>query len=305
MHFDLTDLRLFLHVVEAASITHGAGRAHLALASASARIRAMEESLGIALLVRERRGVRPTPAGLALIRHARSVLAQVETLQGELDGYAGGLKGQVRLCANTAAVTEFLPYALAPYLAANPNIDVDLDERSSYEIVQAVAAGFADIGIVSDAVDHAALETLPFRPDRLVLVVARGHRLARRRSVALRDAVAEPFIGLGAGSALGDYLDRHAANLGRKLRFRVRLRGFDAICRLVASGAGVAIMPETVARRHGGRLIQAVALSDVWALRTVLICARSFAALAAPARQLVEQLKSEPAPGRPRHAAPR
>jgi DNA-binding transcriptional LysR family regulator len=292
MHFDLTDLRLFLHVTEAASITHGAERAHLALASASARIRAMEESLGIALLVRERRGVRPTPAGLALIRHARAVLSQVENLRGELDGYAGGLKGQVRLCANTAAVTEFLPDALAPYLAANPNIDLDLEERSSYEIVQAVAAGFADIGIVSDAVDHAALETLPFRPDRLVLVVARGHRLARRRSAALRDVVAEPFIGLGQGSALGDYLDRHVANLGRRLRFRVRLRGFDAICRLVASGAGIAIMPETASRRHRRPDLRVLALSDPWASRTLLLCARSFATLAPPGARLVEKLRA-------------
>ncbi len=144
------------------------------------------------------------------------MLAQIDALQGELGRYAGGLAGQVRVFANTAAVTEFLPEALGPYLAAHPNIDIDLEERSSPEIVQSVAAGFADLGIVSDAVDRAALETLPFRPDHLVLVVPRGHRLARRGSAALRDVASEAFIGLGTGSALGEYLDRHAANLGRQ-----------------------------------------------------------------------------------------
>lgn len=292
MQFDLTDLRLFLHVVEAASITRGAQRANLALASASARIRAMEDSLGLPLLDRLRRGVRPTSAGLALVRRARAVLAQIDVLQSELGRYAGGLAGQVRVFANTAAVTEFLPEALGPYLAAHPNIDVDLEERSSPEIVQAVAAGFADIGIVSDAVDHAALATMPFRSDHLVLIASRGHRLARRRSVALRDVVAEAFIGLGTGSALGEYLDRHAANLGRKLRCRVRLRGFDAISRLVAAGVGIAILPQTAARRHRRADLITLPLSDSWALRSLLLCARDFAALAPPARRLVDALRA-------------
>jgi DNA-binding transcriptional LysR family regulator len=292
MQFDLTDLRLFLHVVEAASITHGADRAHLALASASARIRAMEDSLGLPLLTRGRRGVRPTPAGLARVRQARTVLAQIETLQGELGRYAGGLAGQVRVFANTAAVTEFLPEALGPYLAAHPNIDIDLEERSSPEIVQSVAAGFADLGIVSDAVDRAALETLPFRPDHLVLVVPRGHRLARRGSAALRDVASEAFIGLGTGSALGEYLDRHAANLGRRLRCRVRLRSFDAICGLVGAGVGIAIMPRTAARRHRRPTLKTLSLSDPWASRQLLLCARDFASLAPPAHRLVEVLRA-------------
>lgn len=290
LHFDLTDLRLFLHVAEAASITHGAARSHLALASASARIGAMEAGLGVKLLARNRRGVQPTPAGLALVRHARAVLQQVEQLRDELGRHTGGLHGQVRVFANTAAVTEYLPDLLAPYLTQFPNIDVDLAERSSYEIVQAVAAGFADIGIVSDAVDHAALEVRPFRPDRLVLALPRGHRFARRRSVALREIVAEAFIGLDEGSALDAYLNRHAANLGRRLRCRVRLRSFDAICRMVASGAGLAILPETAARRHRKRDLIIIALDETWAARQLLLCARDFSALAPPARGLVEQL---------------
>src|SRR3546814_3555933 len=155
MRFDLTDLRLFLHVAEAGSITHGADRANMALASASARIRGMEEALGVPLLERGRRGAKPTPAGQALLHHARVVLQQMERMRGELGDYARGLKGHVRLLCNTAALTEFLPEALAGYLAAYPNVDVDLEERLSYEIVQAVAEGLADIGIVADSADPA------------------------------------------------------------------------------------------------------------------------------------------------------
>src|SRR4051794_33414853 len=184
MRFDLTDLRLFLHVVEAESITRGAERAGMSLGSASERIRAMELTGGVPLLARHPRGVRPTPAGQAVAHHARVVLGQLEQMRGELAQYARGLRGHVRVLANTAALAEFLPDAFARFLAAHPAIDVDLEERPSREIVAAVAGGLADVGIVADTVDLGSLERLPFRTDRLVLVVPGGHALAGRAEVA-------------------------------------------------------------------------------------------------------------------------
>ena len=129
MHFDLTDLSLFRHVVEAGSITHGAQRAHLALAAASTRIRHMEQGLGAALLTRSRQGITPTPAGRTLLQHARTILAQTERLREDLGAYAAGQTGQVRLLSNTNALTEFLPEALSSFLASHPNVSVDLEER--------------------------------------------------------------------------------------------------------------------------------------------------------------------------------
>jgi DNA-binding transcriptional LysR family regulator len=293
MRFDFIDLRLFLHIAEAGSITAGAGRAHLALASASGRIRGMEAAMGVPLLERGRRGVQPTPAGRALVHHARLVLQQMERLRGELGQYARGLKGHVRVLSNTAALTEFLPEALARYLAANPNIDVDLEERPSYEIVGAIAEGGADIGIVADVVDLAGLELFPFRTDKLVVVMPRGHRLANRRQVAFRDVLDAAFVGLSPGSALQDHLGQQAARAGRALKLRVRVRGFEAVCRMVAEGVGLGIVPETAARRCRRIMaIRAVPLSDSWSLRRLTICVKQFAALSAHARALVEHLRA-------------
>ena len=139
MRFDLVDLRLFLFVAEAANITHGAARAGMALASASERIRLMEQSLGAPLLERHRRGVRATPAGATLVSHAQLVIQQLERMRGELSEYADGFRGRVRLFANTTATAEFLPATLAAFLSQHPQIDIDLEERSSREIVRAVA----------------------------------------------------------------------------------------------------------------------------------------------------------------------
>src|SRR3974377_858666 len=189
MRFDLVDLALFRHVVEAGSITHGAERAHLALAAASTRIRNMEEALGGAPPVRRRPGVTPTQAGRTLLQHARSILRQSERLREDLGAYAGGLAGQIRVLSNTNALTEFLPAALSSFLAAHPNVSVDLEERLSDEIVGLIAEGVADLGIVAATVDASALSTYPFRKDRFVLVVARDHPLATRSKAALSPLV--------------------------------------------------------------------------------------------------------------------
>src|SRR5262249_36140528 len=143
-----TDLRLVLNVADAASITHGAARSGLALASASERIRDMEQELGAHLFERQRRGVAPTAAGLALLHHARLVIRQLEAMRGELSAFAKGLRGRVRVLSNTAATLEFLPPLLGPFLAAHPQVDVEIEERPSPEIVRGVAAGRAEIGIV-------------------------------------------------------------------------------------------------------------------------------------------------------------
>src|ERR1700752_256343 len=189
MRFDLSDLRLFRHVVEAGSITGGSERAHLALAAASTRIRNMEEAFGAALLVRSRQGVTPTQAGRTLIQHARTMLRQAARLREDLGGYAGGFAGHVRMLSNTNALTEFLPEALSSFLAAHPHVSIDLEERLSDEIVGLIAEGVADLGIVAGTVDAGALETYPFRRDRFVLVVARDHALAKRAKIGFEDVL--------------------------------------------------------------------------------------------------------------------
>lgn len=292
MRFDLIDLRLVVNVTEAASITRGAARSGMALASASERIRDMEEALGAPLFERQRRGVSLAPAGVTLVHHARTVLQQVERMRGELGEHAKGLRGRIRLFSNTAATLEFLPPMLGSFLSAHPNIDVELEERPSTEIVRAVAGGSADIGIVADAVDPAAeLETFPFAEDRLVLVTPRRHPLGKRRSVAFREVLAFDFIGLSAGSALQDHIGDHAARAGHRLKLRVRLPGFDAVCRVVESGIGIGVVSQTAARRCRKTMaIGVIPITDPWALRHLRICVRRLKALPAHAQALVEHL---------------
>ncbi len=296
MRFDLIDMQLFLHVVEAGSITGGATRAHLSLAACSERIQSMEDTLGVPLLLRGRRGVTPTPAGEVLVRHARLVFQQLQRMRAELGDHAEGLKGTVRLLCNTASLSEYLPDALAAFLARHAHVDIELEERPSHEAAKAVREGAADIGILADAVDLSGLESLPFRLDRLVAVATPelAHLLSPDgRPVAFVRLADFDHVGLAPDSALSSYLDLQARRLGRTLHARVRLRGFEAVCRMVEAGVGIGIVPEPAARRCAQTMqIAVLELLDAWSLRQLAICVRSFDQLPRHAQQLVDALRA-------------
>ena len=292
MRFDLVDLQLFVAVAETRSITGGAGRVHLALASASERIKALEDALAVPLLKRVRRGVELTSAGESLLDHARIVLHNVDALHGDLASFASGARASVHLLANTSTISEYLPRTLAAFLAGHPRISIDVEERESGEIARAIASGAADLGLAAEHALPEGIERIPFSEDRLVLVVPRGDELAGRRHVDFRDVVSRDFVGLITSSALHAHVSGHAAKLGARLRFRARMNNFDAIGQMVAAGIGVAVMPEIAARRCArSRKIAVVRIRDSWADRRLTICARSFKALPKPAQQLVEHLR--------------
>ncbi|AIV69487.1 bacterial regulatory helix-turn-helix, lysR family protein [Burkholderia pseudomallei MSHR62] len=295
MRFDLTDLRLFLHVCEAGSITGGAERAHMTLQSASERIRGMEEELGVPLLQRAKRGTRATEAGRALEHHARVVLQQIDHMRGELQQFGAGLRGHIRLLSNTAALSEYLPDALAEYLPRHPKLSVSVEERSSQEIVHAIRGKTADFGIVADSVGLDGLEQMPFREDWLIAVAAVDHSLAARERVAFAELVDADFIGMTDGSALQVHLAYQAKALGKRIDYRVQLKSFDAICRLIERGVGIGIVSRHAALRAQQTMqIRLIELTDPWAHRRLTICARSFDELPKYTREFIAFLAHDP-----------
>jgi DNA-binding transcriptional LysR family regulator len=290
MRFDLTDLRLFLAVVDTGSITRGAAQANLSLAAASERLRAMEASGRVRLLERGRRGTVPTRAGEALVHHARLIFRQMASMQGELGEHAKAIRTTIRLLANTAAMVEYLPGRLAPWLASHPRIDVDLKERQSSDIVKAVSSGLAEIGIISDAVDTAGLQLRPFCLDRLVVVCSRGHPLASKKEMSFASVLHHELVGLAEG-ALQDYVEGHAARRGKTLKVRVRVRTLEGICQMAAQSVGLGIVPEPAARRCRKSMpITLIRLTDSWATRRLSVCFRAQEDLTPAATDLVAHL---------------
>lgn len=293
MRFDWTDLQLFVHACEAGSLTAAASRSYLTLAAASARIRGMEDQAGVALLLRHSRGVRPTAAGEALAQHARAMLAQMTQLRGELALHGRGTLGKIHLMCNTSALVQHLPPLLARFLQAHPAIDTVVEESASHLTVQALRQGATDLGIVSDAVDTAGLHTVFFCHDPLVLVLPRGHALARSRRVAFAQALALDLVGYNASSALQTHLSLQAAQLGKSMRIRANLGSFEAIGTLVAHGVGAAIVPAAVLARASSRTGLTVRpLSDTWARRSLLLCAPTDLPVSQPAGRLLDFMQT-------------
>lgn len=293
MRFDLVDLQLFIAVADQRSITRGAERSNLALASASARIKGLEQALGVALLKRGRRGVELTAAGESLLDHARIVMHQVDAMRGDLAGFASGVRASVHFLANTSGLAEHLPKALASFLREHRDVAVDIEERESTDIAAAITAGAADLGFAAEHALPDHIDRFPFNEDRLTLVTARRGPFSGRRQIDFKEADGRDFVGLTSATALQVHISKHAARLGMRLHFRARLRDFDAICQMVAADVGVALVPEAAARRCARTMpIELVRLRDAWANRKLVICARSFKALPRPAKMLVEHLRA-------------
>ncbi len=291
MQFDLTDLRLFVLTADERNLTRAAAGRHLSLAAASARIKALEEHAGLPLLYREARGVRLTPGGEAFLHHARGILRQAEKLRADLQEYGGGLRGHLRVFANTTAVTDFLPEILPGFLSAHPKINIDLQEKPNPEIARGVLDGRADIGIVAGQVDTLGLEAIHFSTDRLVLAVAKNHRFARRKKIAFAETLDEDAVGMQYGSTLQTFLAQVVESLGKPLKLRIQLSSFDAMCRMIGAGVGVGIVPESAARRNqAGMGIALIELTDTWSVRERYILVRKRDALPRYAESLIETL---------------
>jgi DNA-binding transcriptional LysR family regulator len=291
MRFDLADLHLFLCVVDAGSITAGARKANLALASASQRISKIESDAGVRLLERTRTGVVTTQAGEALAHHARLILRQHTLLRGELCDFGAGGRGTLLLYANTAALMDLLPQKLAPWLAERPRLNIDLRERRSAEIVKMINAGLAEAGVISDAIKPTGVTVQPVANDHLVLIVPVAHRLAESKAICFADVTDEQFVGLEAGSTLQDHIDELAADLRKRLQFRIRMKGFEGVCQMVSQGVGVAIVPLAVASRLRRRYpFKVIAISDDWAHRRLCLCFRQWHALSRPMQNLLAHL---------------
>jgi DNA-binding transcriptional LysR family regulator len=287
---DLVSLVLFLRAIDSNSLSKAAEQSNIALAAASRRISLLEHLYGVQLLYRSTKGVEPTPAGKTLALHARTLLANVGKLQTELSDYAKGVKGHIRIQANTSAITQFLPGDLAAFSAKYPDVKLELVERRSGEIAQALREGNADIGVVMDGTATDGLVSREYRRDRLVAVVPRRHPL-RARQIDFSQLIKHDLVGLESSAAMMRLLSQAALEAGLPLRLRVQVWSFEAVCKLVQAGMGIGILPEAAAHDFapvvGLRLIH---LKDAWADRQMFVCVRDVASLSTVAQKLFEQL---------------
>ena len=292
--FDLVSLRLFVAVADAGSLTAGADRFGISLAAASKRVAELEHHCGTSLLQRSQRGVTVTASGLTLHRHAIELVARLEQLALAIDDFHTGTRGHLRLWANPSAFGGFLPRLLGAYAAAHPDVKIDLEDALSEDAVRAVASGAAELAVIGENTPCEGLETFVCNVDELVLVTPAGHPLAAGASVAFARALDHDLVTLARSASLTRKIGAAAEAGGRALRIRVQVRSFDAMCRMVAAGLGLAILPRSGATLYADALgLRLVALEGLDSRRRLLLAMRDRATLSAAARALVDLVESE------------
>ncbi len=290
--FDLTTLRLFVAAVETGSLTLGAERMALSLPAASKRLASLESHIGSVLLQRSKKGVTPTAPGLTFLRYAIGIVAGTEQLSMAMVDYHRGAGGHLRLWANTSAFTGFLPQLLARYSAAYPAVMLDLEDALSEEVVRAVTRGNAELGIIGNNTPLGELRSLPCDSDELVLVLPAAHALAGRELVPIEEVLEHDIVGLSRATSLMRQVAAAAATKGLSLRIRVQVRGFDEVCRMIAAGLGIGILPRAGAAPHVKSMGLALRhLRGIPTRRGLLLVMRDETSLSAPASAFVRMAR--------------
>ena len=294
LRLDPTSLQLFIAVLEEGTIAAAAEREHIAAAAVSKRISEIESQLRTQLLNRTNKGIEPTAAGIALLGMARRALHELDDISVQMQEYASGMRGHVRIFANISAITQFLPGEIKSFLAEYPQIQVNLEEKISTAVTKAVAENAADIGIFIMQPHAHQLEVFPYHEDKLVLITPADHPLAARKSLSFADTLAYDYVGLHTGSTINLQLQNAASELGRLVRFSIQVTSYDALCLMVGSGLGIGILPEGVAKTYTKTLrLRTIPLNEPWTRRELKICVRSFDALPVAAKLLVNHLKRQ------------
>jgi DNA-binding transcriptional LysR family regulator len=288
---DLTTLQLFVAICDEGNLTRASQREAIAPSAVSKRLHDLEQALKVSLFNRQPNGMILTPAGESLLHHARLTLLNIEKIVVDMAEHAQGVRGHVRMLANLSAIVEFLPDDLPAFFRTHDLLRLDLQERPSAEVVRGIEAGAAEIGICSADVGTRDLERHPYRRDRLVVVVPNGHRLSSEPDVQFADTLDFDHVGLFATSSI--YLRSHATaqQLGKAIRLRVHVPGFDAVCRMVQAGMGVGLIPDRAFEvlSHGMNL-KAVPLRDAWADRELIVVARNSSRLSTTSKMMFDHL---------------
>jgi DNA-binding transcriptional LysR family regulator len=291
--FDLVSLRLFVAVVDAGSLTAGAERFGVSLAAASRRISELEHHCGKALLQRSQRGVTATLEGQAVHRLAIELTANLERLALAVDDMNTVAGGLLRLCANPSALGGFLPAVLARYALRHPDVRIDLEDTLSEDAVRLVSAGTAELAVIGDNTPRDGLESFVCDVDEVVLITPAGHPLAGTSPVALERALDHDFISLSRTASLTRKISAAAEAHGRNLRIRVQARSFDTMCRMVAAGLGLTVLPRSGASMYAQALgLKVMELEGMDVKRRLVLAMRNRAALTPAALALVECVES-------------
>lgn len=303
MRYELTDLRLFQAIANAKSLSGGASSVHLTASAASYRLKNLELALGVALFKRESRGMELTTEGEFVLKHVRALLAGVTRMHGEISSFSSGLQGNVKLLANSSSLNSFIVPSLSRFLSANPNVNIQLEERPSHAIEAAIAGKEADIGIFAGRPESTGVNANRYAIDELVIAAPSDHPITAHASIRFPAVLELDFVSMNHNSSNYVFLRDMAKLAGGMPRIRIHVHTFDAALSMVAAGVGVAMVPRSVAAVAAQKgQVAIVTLSEPWARRELTLVTQTDAAQSPFIQQVADYLLDDPIVAQTRHA---
>jgi DNA-binding transcriptional LysR family regulator len=242
-------LMVLREVVMRGSFSAAADSLSYSQSAVSQAVATLEAEMGVSLLERDRRGVRPTAAGSALIGHAEGILARLEAAENEVAAIVGLRGGRLRIASFPTAGATLMPLAIATFRAAHPDVTVTLAEGEPDEIVPRLRNGEFDLALLFEfpgATEKlgSGMQRVELLEDPMHLALPEGHRLAKRAKLRLEDLRDEAWIQTSASSPCARHVVRscHAAGFEPTVSFESD--DYQTVQGLVAAGVGVALIPK-------------------------------------------------------------
>ncbi|AOW93746.1 LysR family transcriptional regulator [Rhodococcus sp. WMMA185] len=260
---ELRQLEYFVAVAEEANFTRAARRVHISQSGISAQIRQLEHDLGATLIDRSSRTATLTPAGEAVLEHARAMLASANAVRQAVDDVQELVRGRLVVGMVTACTIGGLFDALSEFHLAHPGVEIALIEDNSDRLVEQVRAGVLDLALVGTATaPPEGLNALTIISERVVGAVPPSHPLAGRRSVTLADLADHPIVSMPQGTGIRTVFDRACADAGIVPNIALQASAPAAVADLATRGLGIAILSETMFTDFEDRL-SSLAIDDV------------------------------------------
>jgi DNA-binding transcriptional LysR family regulator len=271
---DPYSLRLCVAAARTGSIARAAAIEHIAASALSRRIGDLERAFGVSLFVRSPRGITLTEAGKIVLARGTKIENDLQLLVREVQSHAGDICGTLRLFANASAIVGSLPERLSAFCRKHPRVEIALHEHVSEEVVRACLDDRADVGVGVEVNTPGALDSWHFDDDPLIVILPNGHELTARRKLHLSDLGAFSLVTIRTGGALDRLLRERALLCETEMTTSVTVTSFDAVCRMVEAGLGVAVIPRRAADAFAGkgRFVQRE-LDETWINRELRVYA--------------------------------
>lgn len=250
MHLELRHLRTIRAIHEQGGLARAAEMLNITQSALSHQVKALEEQAGVDLFVRRAKPMRLSPAGMRLLRLAEQVLPMVAATEAEFKGVEAGRIGRLHIAMECHACFDWLLPVLDIFRRSWPEVDLDIRQRLAFGALPALARQEVDLVISSDPEEMAGIVYQPLFDYSPTLVVPAGHPLVAKGHADPADLAGETLITYPMDRARLDVFSQFLTPAGVEPARQRTVELTAVSLMLVASGRGVAVMPDWVLRRE-------------------------------------------------------